>query len=441
MRQRDCEGTTRRDFLALGSAGLLGLGLPGLLQAEALAAPGKGGGGRADSVIMIWLGGGPSTIDMWDMKPDAPERIRGEFASIATRAPGIRVCEHLPQLARAADKVTIVRSMQHTLPVHGPASRYLTTGNSPIGSLTFPSLGSLAARLRPVAPDLPAYVAVGGKGSVSYAGYLGATYNPFLVEGLAVGKTGKAAPASKASIRGITLPTGFTLDQLENRAKLLKGFDRGLAGLDEVAGVGDGLDAFHRKAMNILRSDRTRRALELDREPLQVRERYGMSGFGQGALMARRLVEAGVRFVTIGLAGWDTHQNNFRQLKTLLPELDQTLSGLIEDLDGRGLLERTIVYCAGEFGRTPLINGTAGRDHWARSMSVLLSGGGFKRGCVHGSTDRQGMAPVADPVSPDDVSATVFHRLGLDPHQELTTSTGRPVQMFREGRVIAQLLA
>jgi hypothetical protein len=441
MRQRDCEGTTRRDFLAIGSAGLLGLTLPGLLRREAGAAQDRAPRARADSVIMIWLGGGPSTIDMWDLKPDAPDRIRGEFAGIATRLPGLRVCEHLPRLAAAADKITVVRSMQHTLPVHGPATRYLTTGNSPIGSLTFPSLGSLAARLLPVAPDLPGYVAVGGKGSVAYAGYLGATYNPFLVEGLVLGKTGMAAPASTASIRGITLPAGFTLDRLENRARLLKGFDRGLAALDEVPGLGDGLDAFHRKAMNILRSDRTRKALQLDREPVRLRERYGMSGFGQGALIARRLVEAGVRFVTIGLAGWDTHQDNFPQLKKLLPELDQALTCLVEDLDGRGMLERTIVYVAGEFGRTPLINGTAGRDHWARSMSVLLAGGGFRRGYVHGSTDREGMAPASDPVSPDDVSATVFHRLGLSPHQELTTDTGRPVQLFREGRVVTRLLA
>ena len=173
-----------------------------------------------------------------------------------------------------------------------------------------------------------------------------------------------------------------------------------------------------------------------------MRQRYGMTGFGQGALMARRLVESGVRFVNLGLAGWDTHQKNFIDLKTsLLPRLDQTLTALIEDLDGRGMLERTIVYVAGEFGRTPNINPDAGRDHWARSISVLLAGGGFQRGYVHGSTDKQGMAPATDPCTPDDVSATLFSCLGLDPHQELVTDTGRPVQLFREGKVIPKLLA
>jgi uncharacterized protein (DUF1501 family) len=243
-------------------------------------------------------------------------------------------------------------------------------------------------------------------------------------------------------VRGIVLPTGFTLAELENRSRLLSGFDRGLKALDQAAGLGDGLDAFHKKAMNILRSGKTRTALDLAREKTATRERYGMTGFGQGALVARRLVEAGVRFVTIGLGGWDTHQKNFEQLsKNSLPLLDRTLSALIEDLADRGMLDRTIVYCAGEFGRTPKINSNAGRDHWARSMAVVLAGGGFKRGYVHGSTDAHGMAAAADPCTPDDVSATVFQCLGVDPHQELKTGTGRPIQLFREGRTIQKLLA
>jgi hypothetical protein len=431
----------RRDFLQFGSAGLLGLNLAEFLRLEAETPRIADSRRRADSVIMIWLAGGPSTIDMWDLKPDAPEGIRGEFRPISTAVNGLKISEHLPRMARTISKATLIRSLHHTLPVHGPGSQYMTTGNSPIGSLTFPSLGSLAARLLPVRPDLPPYVAVGGKGSATYAGYLGAAYNPFIVEGLTAGKNGRVATTGKISIRGVVLPTGFTLDQLENREKLLKGFDRGLAALDQAPGLGDGLDTFHKKALNILRSDSTRKALELNREPELLRERYGMTGFGQGALMARRLVEAGVRFVTIGLAGWDTHQRNFIQLKNLLPQLDQTLSALIEDLSGRGLLERTIVYCAGEFGRTPRINKDAGRDHWARSMSVLLAGGRFRRGCVHGSTDKQGMAAASDPCTPDDVSATLFSCLGVNPDRELTTDTGRPVQLFREGKVIDKVLA
>jgi hypothetical protein len=432
----------RRDFLQFGGAGLFGLSLAEFLRLEAAVPREKGKEAHADSVILIWLSGGPATIDMWDLKPDAPEGIRGEFRPIDTAVKGVQISEHLPQLAKTLDKVTLLRSVQHTLPVHGPGSVYMTTGNSPIGSLSYPSLGSLAARLLPTAADLPAYVTLGGKGAAAYAGYLGAAYNPFIVDGLPTGKTGKVAPASEVQMRGVILPTGFTLEQLEDREKLLSGFDRGLAALDGSSHLSDGLGTFHKKALAILSSERTRKALELSREQQSLRERYGMSGFGQGALMARRLVEAGVRFVTLGLGGWDTHQNNFTQLKTsLLPQLDQTLSALIEDLADRGTLDRTIVYCTGEFGRTPRINGNAGRDHWARSMSVLLAGGGFRRGWVHGSTDKQGMAALADPCTPDDVSATLFSCLGVDSHRELTTDTGRPIQLFREGKVIRKVLA
>ncbi|MBV9121831.1 MAG: DUF1501 domain-containing protein, partial [Planctomycetes bacterium] len=201
-------------------------------------------------------------------------------------------------------------------------------------------------------------------------------------------------------------------------------------------------DAFHRQALEILRSNRTRAAFDLGQERDSLRQRYGMTPFGQGALAARRLVEAGVRFVTISMGGWDTHGKNFESLsKRLLPQLDQTLSALLADLDDRGGLEHTIVYCAGEFGRTPKVNKNAGRDHWARSMAAVVAGGGLPRGYAHGATDAQGMAPITEPVTPDDLSATLFHCLGLDPHQELMTPSGRPVQLFREGKVVDKLLA
>jgi uncharacterized protein (DUF1501 family) len=278
-------------------------------------------------------------------------------------------------------------------------------------------------------------------GAAGTSGYLGTAYNPFLVEGAVGGKGGKG-PAPSLRVRGITLPNGFTLSQLEDRDALLNGFDRGFQAADKSADVLDGFDAFHKQALDILRSDRTRNAFNLDQEAPALRERYGVNGFGQGALAARRLVESGVRFITLSLGGWDTHGKNFEALsKRLLPQLDQTLSALVQDLDDRGLLERTIVYCAGEFGRTPRINNNAGRDHWARSMAVLLAGGGFKRGYAHGTTDAQGMAPATEACTPDDVSATIFDCLGIDPHLELRTPTGRPVQLFREGRVIEKLLA
>jgi uncharacterized protein (DUF1501 family) len=222
---------------------------------------------------------------------------------------------------------------------------------------------------------------------------------------------------------------------------LLETIDSGFRTLDEAADLAAGLDRFHQQALDILRSDKTKKAFDLDQEPAALRARYGQDSFGQAALAARRLIEAGVRFVTIGTGGWDTHSNNFTSLKQrLLPPVDRTVSALIEDLAQRGLLESTIVYVAGEFNRTPKINQRAGRDHWGRSMAVLLAGGGFKGGFVYGSTDAQGMVPATNPCTPDDVCATMFSLLGLDPHYELRTNTGRPMPLFREGKVIEALI-
>jgi hypothetical protein len=444
--QTDCEGFHRRDFLQLGSAGLLGLTLPQILAAEARAkaVPAVEGGkkaAKADSVILVWLAGGPATIDMWDLKPEAPEGIRGEFKPIPTAAPGMLITEHLPKIAAVTDKVSLVRSLNHTIPSHSPASVFMTTGNKPTPALQYPSLGSLTAKLMTVAPGVPPYVSFTDLrgGTVGGAGYLGTAYNPFGVEG---GGGGGKGGGGRMKVRGITLPDGFKLEDLEKREKLLAGFDNGLRQLDKSADAVDGLDAFHKQALDILRSDRTKTAFDLASEPQALRDRYGTTPFGQGLLAARRLCEAGVRFVTIGFGGWDTHGQNFNNLKTkLLPQIDGPVSTLIADLADRGLLDRTVVYVAGEFGRTPKVNKNAGRDHWARSMGVLLAGGGLKRGYVHGGTDPQGMAPAADPCTPDDVASTIFHCLGIDPHKELQTPTGRPVQLFREGKVIEKLLA
>ncbi len=438
----DCEGFHRRDFLKIGAGGLFGLSLPQLLRLEALAAPApQKRKHRANAVILVWLGGGPSTQDMWDLKPDAPEGVRSLFKPIPTKADGVRISEHLPKMAQAADKISLVRSLYHTIPSHGPASVFMTTGNKPAPALDYPSLGSLTAKLLPVEKGVPPYVSFSDLrgGSAGAAGYLGTAYNPFLVEGNGGGSL---------RVRGIQLPAGFTLEELENRDKLFNDFDETFRSLDRSADLVEGLDTFHKQALEILRSDKTKKAFDLNQEKPSVRERYGQSGggrqgaFGQGALAARRLVEAGVRFVTISLGGWDTHAKNFDALsKRLLPALDQTLSALIEDLHARGLLDSTMVYCAGEFGRTPKINKNAGRDHWARSMAVVVAGGGLRRGYAHGSTDAHGMAPATEPCTPDDLAATLFHCLGIDPHKELNTSTGRPVQLFREGRVIEKLLA
>ena len=439
-RWTDCEGFHRRDFLQIGAAGLLGLSLPHVLRLQALAdadrklAPQQHQ--KAKSVILVWLAGGPATIDMWDIKTEAPEEIRGEFKPIDTSAAGIQISEHLPKTAQVMDKCTLIRSLHHTIAAHGPGTVYMTTVNRPTPALQFPSMGSLASKLLDTPQGVPPYVVFNQLrgGTAGGAGYLGTAYNPFEVEG--------DGRAGQLRVKGVSLPASVSLNELENRNQLLERFDANFKALDKSSDIAAGLDKFHQQALDILRSDRTKKAFDLSKESDAVRDRYGKDPFGQGALAARRLIEAGVRFVTIGTSGWDTHGNNFKTLKERnLPLLDNVLSALISDLAERGLLDSTIVYCAGEFGRTPKINKNAGRDHWARSMATLIAGGGFKQGYVHGSTQVNGMAPASEPVSPDDIAATIFSQLGVDPHRELMTTTGRPITIFREGKVQPKLLA
>jgi hypothetical protein len=430
----DCEGFHRRDFLRAGVAGLLGMSLPDALRAEASGPPGLGGRKPATGVIQFWLAGGPATIDMWDLKPDAPAEIRGEFRPIATAAPGVTICEHLPGLARVMDRCTLVRSLGHSISAHGPGTAYMATGNRPGPALEYPAAGPLAACLLPPRRGVPPYVtfaALREGVSSTGPGYLGPAFGPFEVEG---------DPArGTLQSHGVSLPEGFAPRDLEAREALRDRFDRGLRALDS-AEVMAGLDRFHRQAAEILRSDRVRAALDLSREPDGLRDDYGRTALGQGALAARRLIEAGARFVTLGFGGWDTHGDNFRALRDrLLPPLDKALSALVRDLESRGLLDETVVVCAGEFGRTPRVNTASGRDHWSRSMAVLLAGGGFPGGTVYGSTDDRGTAPARDACSPDDLAATVFRRLGFGPRHEARSAGGRPIPIFREGRCLEPL--
>ena len=318
-------------------------------------------------MIQIWLSGGPATIDIWDLKPEAPEEIRGEFRPIETAVPGVSITEHMPRLASVMDHCALVRSLGHTITAHGPGTTYMATGNRPSPALDYPSMGSLAARVLPARQGVPPYVTfaalregVAGAGP----GYLGPAYGPFEVEGEPV--------FGEFQAHGVSLPSGFSPAELESREALRRRFDRGLRALESTDTLA-GLDRFHRQALEVLHSDRVRSALDLAREPDVLRNDYGRSPLGQGALAARRLIEAGARFVTLGVGGWDTHGDNFRTLRDrLLPPLDRALAALIRDLNSRGLLDETIIMCAGEFARTPRVNGTAGRDHWARSMAVLL---------------------------------------------------------------------
>jgi hypothetical protein len=419
---------SRRHFLRVGAAGLFGLTLTDLLRAE--AKPSRKS--KATGVIQVWLGGGPSTIDMWDLKPGAPQNIRGEFRPIATKADGIGICEHLPKTAGVMDRCALVRSLSHEITAHNAGSVYMATGHVPSAAQEYPALGALAARMLPPAGTMPPYVVFNSAKAAGFPGgpgYLGSAFGPFEVEG------------STAKIEGLGLPAGFTPKQLADRKKLRDQFDARFKALDG-ADVPAGLDRFQQQAVDILRSDKTRAAFDTTNESAMVREQYGPTPFGQSVLTGRRLIEAGARFVTVGLGGWDTHAGNFQTLRgQLLPQLDAALSALIMDLDSRGLLDSTIVYCAGEFGRTPRINGGAGRDHWARAMSVFLAGGGIRRGFVLGGTDPNGMAPIGEPCTPADVAATVFQLLGVEPSRELRTPAGRPVTAFREARVLDALLS
>jgi hypothetical protein len=280
-------------------------------------------------------------------------------------------------------------------------------------------------------------------GATRLGGYLGPAFNPFLAEA----GSGNIVNPNSVKLRGISLPASFPLEELADRDKLRDRFDRGFEAGERASDLVDGLDAFHKKALELLRSEKTRRAFDLEKEPKSLLESYGLNPSGLGLVVARRLVEAGARFVDVnvgylGVAGWDTHVNNFEILKNRhLPVLDRALSTLLQDLEDRGMLDRTIVYCCGEMGRTPQINKDGGRDHWARAQAVVLAGGGFKPGLVHGTTDAQGMDPATGACSPDDLAATIFHCLGLDPQQELMTPTGRSVKLFREGKVLQKILA
>ena len=438
---RDCEGFHRRDFLKIGAAGALGLTLPQILQLEALAKRNRSSSkAKADAVILVWQAGGPSHLDTWDPKPDAPEGIRGEYKPINTSAKGVQISEHLPKIAKVADKISIVRSLYHTIPSHGTATVWMTTGNKPTPALQYPALGSITAKMLSTTPGAPPFVSFGQmRRGTGLAGYLGTAYNPFIIEGRASTRKGRA---SSMRVRGIQLPNGFTLEQLKDRDELRKGFEKTFRQLDKEADLIDGMDAYHRQALEILRSDKTKKAFDLDKEKETIRNSYGLDTFGQGLLTARRLVEAGVRFVTITTGGWDTHNQNFDRLKKRnLPPLDRSVSALINDLSQRGMLDRTVVMVAGEFGRTPKVNKKSGRDHWARSMAMMIAGGGFKQGYVHGSTDNNGMAPATQACRPDDVAATLFHQLGIDPKAELMTPSNRPIQLFREGTVIEKLIS
>jgi hypothetical protein len=426
-----CDGVRRRDFLKLGAAGAA-LTLPGFLAREAAGAVDPKA--RAKSAIFVQLSGGPSHIDTFDLKPDAPAENRGTFNPIKTNVSGIEISEHLPKLARCADKFAVLRGVSHTLAAHDLGTKYLTSGNRPLPSLEFPGYGAVAMKELSGAPDLPNFVAV--PNSSQGGGYLGPAYGP-----LRTGTTPKLG--QRFSIRGLDLENGVTLDDVRRRQDLLARFDtafRDVEGRDPLVG---GLDEFNDRAYAMLTSEKARQAFDLSRENSKINDLFGDDGFSASCLLGVRLVEAGVRFVTVTLGGWDTHADNFTQLKTkLLPPLDAGLSGLLGALEAKGLLESTSVFVTGEFGRTPKINDRSaegGRDHYPRAMFCLLAGGGMRGGQVIGASDATASGPKETPITPDDVAASFYKSLGIDATKEYHTSSGRPVMIVRHGTPIKGL--
>ncbi len=432
---RTCDGATRRSFLKVGFLGLAGLTLADRLRAVAQAAD-AGRPTPDTAVILLWLGGGPSHIDMYDLKPDAPAEFRGEFRPIPTNVPGTRVGEHLPRHARLMDRISVVRSVTHTNAGHGMGTHWMQTGYVPtieINDNLNPSAGSITARLRGAnAPQLPAYVCLPNPPPSANAAYLGVAYNPF---------SPGADPSSPGfQVRDLRLAPQVDLDRFRNRRELVSGLDTLRREVDP-QGTADGYDRFYRDAFDIVTGERCRRAFDIHGEDPRVRDRYGRTSWGQSTLLARRLVEAGVTFVTVNLGGWDTHNNNFQGLRqNLLPRYDQALCALVEDLHERGLDRKVLVVTYGEFGRTPRINPTAGRDHWPGAMSVVFAGGGLRMGQVVGSTDARAEYPTARAASPQDVLATMYHVLGIDYRHEFHDAAQRPIPVLNEGRPIAELV-
>jgi len=436
-----CDGIRRRDFLRLGTAALWGLNLPALLAREVCAKE-QGKSTNDFSLIFIFLHGGLSTIDTWDLKPDAPAEFRGEFKPIATNVPGIQICEHLPRTAGQMDKFSLIRSFRHHNSDHGPADHYMLTGYFPQAGFNpgvrpnnqRPAHGSIMARKLGPRGSVPPYICLPKMHPSAGPAYLGSGAAPFVIE---------ADPnAPDFSVRDVVPPPALEADRLDARKELLQKIDRFQQHAERRAGSdASAVGEFQRKAFEVMTSPQAKKAFQIHQEPDKLRDEYGRNSLGQSCLMARRLIEAGVRCVTIDHSNWDTHNDNFRTLKRdLLPRLDAALATMFRDLAERRILDRTLVVVTGEFGRTPRINKDAGRDHWGPAFSVALGGAGVQGGRVVGLTDARAERPARNPIGPEDLSATMYHLMGIDPNAEFFTPDGRPVKIANSGRIIHDLL-
>jgi hypothetical protein len=443
---RHDRGITRREWLQAGFAGALGLGLPALLGSHARAAR-AGTAKKAKSVIVIWLTGAPSHIDTFDLKPAAPTGIRGEFKPIATNVPGIQIGEHLPRLAARADKYALVRSMSHKENNHLVATHHLLTGHQQPGAFfdkiasrdDWPSYSSTLDYLHPRNDGVPSGINLPTflmEGPLTwpgqYAGFLGPRHDPWQIT--------KDPNRSDFRVDSMRPAPGIEVDRLRDRLALLDSVNRQQKRMSELAEA-TRLSEQQELALSVLTSGKVAQAFEIDREPASVRDRYGRHAFGQSLLLARRLIEAGVSVVQANMGRaqtWDSHGDIFRRLsKDLLPPLDQGAAALLDDLHTRGLLDETMVLLLGEFGRTPKVVNT-GRDHWAPCFTALFAGGGVRGGQVIGKSDKVGGYPITTPYSPDDLGATVYHILGIDPESEVRDRQNRPVQLNR-GQVMTAL--
>lgn len=439
----------RRSYLKLGLAGLAGGSFTDLLALRAANANDAAARGQTatkpSSCILIWMDGGPTHFETFDPKPDAPAEIRGDFRPIKTNVSGIEICEHLPQLAKIADKYSIIRSVCHNQGNHGAGNHYMMTGappRIPVGCGAFvsfhPSLGSVAAYERPAPHGLPSYFTMPSMSRSGGPNFLGAKYAPFIVAN---------DPNNKHfRVRDVELPNGLASERFQARRDLRSLVDTmprftSRETFDPVAAYDDNYE----QGYELVLTPDAQKAFEIGKEPDDLRDRYGRNSFGQRALLARRLVESGVPFVTIYDGGWDHHSDLFGALATRLPSWDQTVATLISDLDQRGLLETTMVIALGEFGRTPKISTLPGqtkpgRDHWANAMSILFAGGGSRGGQVIGATDRQGYAPIERVLSPENYVSTVYRKLGIDPNKIYYTPAGRPTHLVSDPTPITELM-
>jgi uncharacterized protein (DUF1501 family) len=442
----NCNGVSRRDCLQLGLGTLLGGGLVTALRARGFAAEAVNKPtAKAKSCILVWMDGGPTHFETFDPKPDAPEEYRGEFKAIPTAVPGCHFSEHMTKLAKSLNKYAMIRSIRHDQGNHGAGNHYMMTGappRIPVGCGAFvsfhPSMGSVVSHEKPPTAGLPAYFSLPTMSRSGGPNFLGAKYAPFVVGGDPNG--------SGFKVRDVVIPEGLTGERFEDRTATRVEVDNLKRFMDKQAGdPALALDDHYKQAYDLMNSKEAQAAFDIAREPMKVRENYGRNQFGQRLLLARRLVEAGVPFITVYDGGWDHHSDLFGALRKRLPEWDNSVAALIADLEDRGLLNETLVIALGEFGRTPKIStlsgqSKAGRDHWANAMSVLFAGGGTPGGTVVGSTDRKGYAALERVLAPENFVSTVYEKLGIDPAKILYMPNGRPTHLVSDPMPIKELM-